>query len=351
MARVHQPFARGASLALLAALSFGATTPIIERAGRGVGPLSTACLLYAGALLSALLLARILPSPGAPMRRALVGRFVLIAACGAAIAPALLAWGLQRTGAAVGSLLLNVEALVTVLLARALFREPIGGRVGLALLLMLLGGTALVADAWSAGSWTALGALAVVGATTAWSIDNTLTRSVATLDPMVVVAWKAGLGVLLTGTTAIALGEPRPSLRAIAVLVAAGATGYGLSLRLYILAQRRIGAARTGSIFAVAPFVGAAIAWGLGDKHAGLYTLVAASLFAVAVALHLTEQHHHRHTHEAVEHDHPHRHDDGHHDHRHDVPVDGEHSHPHRHERVEHDHEHAPDLHHDHGHP
>jgi hypothetical protein len=129
-----------------------------------------------------------------------------------------------------------------------------------------------------------------------------------------------------------------------------GFTGYGYSLRLYLRAQRTIGAGRTGAIFSIAPFVGAAAAWALGDRPSGPNTLVAALLFATAIYLHLTEQHGHVHTHDAVEHQHAHRHDDGHHDHEHDPPADGEHSHLHRHAPTTHSHEHGLDLHHRHAH-
>jgi len=346
----RSPIAAGAGLAILAALSFGVTTPIVERAGRGLGAFSTAALLYAGACLSAFALGRLSPSSGAPLRRAHVGRLLAIAVVGAGVAPTLLAWGLQRAGATTGSLLLNLEAVFTVVLAWALYREPIGRRVLVALGLMALGGIALTLDAASSAGWSALGALAIAGATAAWALDNTLMRGLAEQDPVSIVASKGGLGVILTGTAAFAFGEPLPAARAALVLLACGATGYGLSLRLYLLAQRRIGAARTGSIFAVAPFVGAALAWGLGDKTLGAWTLVSAALFATGVILHVTERHQHAHAHPEAEHDHPHRHDDGHHDHAHDPPFLGEHSHPHRHEHVEHDHDHAPDVHHEHVH-
>jgi hypothetical protein len=141
-----------------------------------------------------------------------------------------------------------------------------------------------------------------------------------------------------------------PAIGRALVLLACGATGYGLSLRLYLLAQRRIGAARTASIFALAPFVGAALAWVLGARSAGALTAVSAGLFGIGVFLHLTERHGHSHLHEPVNHEHAHRHDDGHHGHHHDPPVVGEHTHAHRHEPIEHDHEHAPDIHHGHGH-
>jgi len=145
-------------------------------------------------------------------------------------------------------------------------------------------------------------------------------------------------------------GEPAPPARAVLVLLACGATGYGLSLRLYLLAQRAIGAGRTGSVFALAPFLGAAVAIAAGDRIATGWTIGAAALLAAGVYLHLTERHGHAHVHESIEHDHVHRHDDGHHDHAHDPPFAGEHAHPHQHARLAHTHEHAPDLHHAHPH-
>jgi drug/metabolite transporter (DMT)-like permease len=350
-----RPFRNSAAFAVLAALTFGITTPLVELAGRGVGPFSTSTLLYGGACLSGWLLGRAGRRTSAPrLGRAQLPRLALIAFFGAAVAPTLLAWGLQHAGATVGSLLLNLEAVFTVLLARAFYREPIGARLALALSLMVLAGALLTLDAARAVAWSALGALAVGGATVAWALDNTLTRPLAQQDPLSVVTAKAALGAALTCLLAIAFHEPVPRAGRALALLACGATGYGLSLRLYLLAQRRIGAARTGSIFALAPFVGAAVAWLLGARSAGLFTAVSAGLFGVGVFLQLTERHRHRHLHEPIEHEHPHRHDDGHHDHLHDPslppPVGGEHTHRHRHGHLEHEHEHAPDLHHSHRH-
>jgi drug/metabolite transporter (DMT)-like permease len=344
------PIASGAGLAVLAALAFGAAMPVVERAGRGLGPLSTAALLYAGACLSALVLGRFGRSSGAPLRRAHAVRLVAIALVGAGVAPTLLAWGLQRAGATTGSLLLNLEAVFTVLLAWAVRREPIGRRVAAALALMALGGAALTLDAGTAVTFSALGSLAVVGATAAWALDNTLTRGLSEQDPVAVVAGKGALGAAVTGAAALLFHEPAPSAAAAGLLLGCGATGFGLSLRLYLLAQRRIGVARTGSIFAVAPFIAAALAWFAGDRALSGWTLASALLFAAGVALHVTERHRHAHLHPEAEHEHPHRHDDGHHHHRHDFAVEGEHSHHHGHEPLEHSHAHGPDVHHEHSH-
>ena len=346
----RSPLIAGASLAMLAALSFGAVAPIVAGAGRGVGPLTTAALLYAGAALSAVVLGRAGASSGAPLLRSQWWRLLAIALVGAGMAPTLLAWGLQRTGATAGSLLLNLEAVFTVVLAWLVYREQVGRRVGAALTLMALGGVALTVNGVWNTHWSLPGALAVTAATLAWGLDNTLSRGLAQQSPVLIVGLKGGLGASCTALLAWAIGEHLPAMRPGLVLLACGATGYGLSLRLYLLAQRRIGAARTGSIFAVAPFVGATLGWLSGDRPQGSATFAAAVLFLLGLALHLSERHHHRHVHPATEHEHPHRHDDGHHDHQHVPPVHGEHSHPHRHEQLEHDHEHAPDVHHDHRH-
>jgi drug/metabolite transporter (DMT)-like permease len=346
----RSPLATGVVLAALAAIAFGVATPIVAWAGSDAGPLMTAALLYAGAAVTAFVLQMITRRDDAPIRRADAPRLIAIAIVGGAVAPTFLAWGLQRAGATAGALLLNLEAVLTVLLARAFFGEPIGRRVAIAVACMAAGGAALTLDSSAGTQVGLLGLLAVVGATAAWATDNTLTRPLAERNPFQVILVKGGLGATLTAIVAVLRGEHLSSTAHALALIACGATGYGASLYLYLLAQRRIGAGRTGSVFALAPFIGAAIAWGLGDRHAGSFAIVAAALFAFGVYLHITEKHGHRHVHEPAEHEHRHRHDDGHHTHTHDPPFVGEHSHPHRHDRVEHTHEHAPDIHHGHSH-
>ncbi len=348
---MKNPIVSGTALAALAALAFGATTPFIQRFGTGVGPFATASLLYLGASIGTVGRSwRRNDRREAAVRPQHLPRLFAIAFFGAALAPTLFAWGLQRLPATYGSLLLNVEAIFTVGLAALIFGEHIGKRVALAALLMFAGGAVTVGGAASTGSFGLFGALAVVLAVLSWALDNVLTRPFADLDPAAVVRVKAFFGLLLTGSLAVLLGEQRPSFGQLAGLLACGAFGYGMSLRLYLLAQRRIGAGRTGSVFALAPFVGAIVAILLGDKSFGIVTLVAAVLFVTAVALHLTEKHRHEHSHHELIHDHAHSHDDDHHDHHHDVAPSGPHAHPHRHDAVVHEHPHGPDLHHGHKH-
>ncbi len=343
-------FARGVLFAVVAAVAFGATTPFIARGQGAASPIATACLLYLGAALAALLSRLGRKADDARLRPSHLPRLALVAACGAVVAPVALAWGLPRTGATAGSLLLCLEAVFTALLAWLVHREPIGRRVAVALSLMTTAGALLAAGSLGDHPIDRLGVAAIALATLAWASDNVLTRPLADVDPLSVVAVKGGLGALATGAVALAGRLAWPTAGGALLLVACGATGYGLSLRLYLLAQRRIGTGRTGSLFALAPFFGAALAFALGDRSGGLAVAGAAALFAAGVYLHATERHEHLHSHEPVSHDHMHRHDDGHHDHVHDPPFTGAHSHPHEHPAITHSHEHAPDLHHGHRH-
>lgn len=348
------PIAEGTLLAVAAAVLFGIATPVIRWAGTDAGPFPTAMLLYAGAALATLPFSSRSAVREAPVRGQHVGRLVAIAMIGGALAPASFAWGLQRIGGMNASLLLNFEAIFTALLAWRLYGEPLGRRVLVAIALMSVAGTLLVLINGSMSSvgthGIAWGSAAVILATLGWALDNTLTRPLADLDPFQVVRSKGGLGALIALVMWAALGQHFPNWTHAIALLACGALGYGVSLRLYLLAQRRVGAARTGSLFALAPFVGAAVAWAAGDRPHGPSTLAAGALFGFAVYLHATEAHEHRHTHARLAHEHAHRHDDGHHDHQHDPEVRGEHSHFHVHEARTHEHAHGPDIHHAHPH-
>ena len=293
------------------------------------------------------------------LRRADLARLVLIAVFGAVLGPVALVWGLHRTSGTSASLLLTLEAVFTVILARLLYREEMSRRIVAAVALLTAGGALLVLDRIEAAGSTSsgepmvaamLGLAAVAVATLSWAIDNILSRPLAERDPGRVVAVKSLLGVLCSTTLAAIALEPAPPLGAAALLMLIGASGYGLSLRFYLLAQRSFGAARTGSVFAFAPFIGATLAFAMGERSVGPLFLSAAVLMLAGVVLHLTERHSHHHVHETTEHDHAHVHDDGHHMHVHDPIVAGPHTHWHRHEATTHTHSHVPDAHHAHRH-
>lgn len=343
------PVIQGAALALLAATLFGLSTPLVQHWGAALGPFTTAALLYAGAALVAMATQK-QPAQEARLQRSDLGRLLAMALLGAAVGPVALAWGLQRTGGASASLLLTLEAVFTAGLAWKLYGETLDRRVVAAMGLLLVGGGVLVLDQRHQGEAALLGLASVALATLAWGLDNTLSRGVADRDPGQVVAVKAVLGLTATAALAWGVSEPVPGWGDVLRLLLVGASGYGLSLRFYLLAQRTFGAARTGSVFAFAPFVGTLGAFAMGERTITCLLLLGGALMLVGVALHLAESHRHEHTHEALVHEHAHRHDDGHHDHTHDPMPQGAHSHRHVHIPVTHTHAHVPDLHHAHPH-
>ena len=342
------PALRGGLLALTAAALFGISTPLVQRFGAGMGSFATAALLYAGAALIGAVLRRSIEQEARVQRRD-VTKLAVMALFGAGIGPVALAWGLQHTSGTSASLMLTLEAVFTAGLAWLWYRETLDRRVILAMALLTLGGAALVIDRADAGSSQVLGLVAVVVATAAWGVDNTVSRALAERDPGQVVMIKGALGATATALLAVAFGEPVPRLWPALALLIVGASGYGLSLRFYLLAQRAFGAARTGSVFAFAPFVGATVAFMLGERSGSAWMLLGAALMAAGIVLHLAERHSHEHQHDAIEHEHAHSHDDPHHAQAHPVPT-GRHSHVHRHEPVRHAHAHVPDEHHAHRH-
>jgi len=350
---------RSATPALVAALLFGASTPLAKLLVGDVTPLLLAGLLYLGSglgLCLLLVLRRLRREKGDHASEALrIPRAELPWLLGAilfggVLGPALLMLGLTRTSGASASLLLNLEGVLTALIAWWVFKENTDRQIVLGMVVIVLGGLLL---SWEPGGAAfSSGALLIFGACLCWAVDNNLTRKVSTNDAMLV----AGLKGLLAGVsnTAIALvgGAALPSVTTLGASLVVGFFGYGLSLTLFVLALRTLGTARTGAYFSVAPLFGVLISLALWPEVPGPLFWLAAALMAVGVWLHVRERHEHEHTHEPLEHSHRHRHDEHHqHEHAFAWSATEPHTHPHRHEVLTHKHPHYPDIHHRHPHP
>lgn len=351
MARAN--FSPAIAAALIAALLFGASTPLAKQLLRDLPPVLLAGLLYLGSGIGLGLL-RLARDRGW-RTPSLSGRewvwLLLAIGFGGVLGPLALMLGLAHTQAATASLLLNLETVLTALLAWIVFRENANRRMVLGMLL-IVGGAALLAwpgSMQSAGlGW---GALLITGACLCWALDNNFTCKVSASDALFLAGLKGNVaGVVNTGI-ALSLGARAPAAFVIGEAMVVGLFGYGISLVLFVLALRGLGSARTGAYFSTAPFLGAAIAILAFGDHASMMFWLAAVLMGAGVWLHLTERHEHLHTHEAMTHTHRHVHD-AHHQHAHDFDWDGHepHTHPHTHEPLTHSHPHYPDIHHQHKH-
>lgn len=346
-----RPARLGMVLGLVAALLFGAATPLSKELVADIAPQMLAGLLYLGAFLAvgAAVLARPKTREARLQRHDAVPLLGLILT-GGVLAPVLLLVGLERIQGTTASLLLNLEGVATLLLGVMIFREHLSRRsaVGAAVVFC---GAALLAVGPGGGHVDAVGVVCVALACLCWGIDNNLTQGLMLRDPFRVVAVKAGAAATVNLALAFAFGGAVPSRDLLLAALVLGCVAYGVSIVLDAYALRFLGAARESIVFATAPPLGALLSVVLLGEHLGVGEIAAGAAMALGVALVATERHAHWHVHEPLEHEHLHAHDE-HHAHGHTAPVaaGASHSHRHRHSPVEHAHEHVSDSHHRHVH-
>jgi drug/metabolite transporter (DMT)-like permease len=349
-------FDAGVGGALLAGLLFGASTPLAKRLIHDIDPWMLAGLLYLGSGigLGAYRALRYAVRTGraseASLQRA--DRWWLAAAilAGGIIAPVLMMYGLRRTAGSSASLLLNLEAVFSTLIAWFVFKENFDRRIALGVLAVTAGAVLLSVGA-SAEWGNAIGPMAIAAACLAWALDNNLTRKVALTDVTFIAMLKGLVAGSVNISIAAAVGASWPSLNAMFDAGAVGLAGYGVSLVLFVLALRHLGTARTGAYFSIAPFAGALIAVVFFHEPLTIQLIAGGVLMGAGLWLHLSERHDHEHIHARVIHDHRHVHDI-HHQHPHDAKNDETepHSHVHAHDPLRHRHPHYPDEHHRHVH-
>ncbi len=128
---------------------------------------------------------------------------------------------------------------------------------------------------------------------------------------------------------AVATGSSIPAWGVMGPAMLVGFFGYGVSLALFVIALRGLGAARTGAYFATAPFVGAAISMAAFGGKGSVGFWIASALMGAGVWLYITELHDHEHLHAPLKHAHSHGHDQ-HHAHKHEFDWDGKEPHTRR---------------------
>ena len=355
MTEAKSPLWPGVPLALGSAVLFGASAPLAKLLLGSVDPWLLAGILYLGAGVGLAVVHWGRPALGLPQVEAALKQpdlpwLAAVIVFGGMLGPLFLMFGLARTLASTGALLLNLEGLATMAIAWMVFRENVDRR-------LMLGAAAILGGAVVL-SWTGQGlrlddgGLLIGLACLCWGIDNNLTRKLSAADPVQTAMIKGLVAGVVNIALALWLGAalPGPGLTLVTALV--GFLGVGVSLVMFMLGLRHLGAARTGAYFSLAPFIGAVLAVLLFHDAVSGQLVLAGLLMAAGLWLHLAERHDHDHSHDALEHDHAHRHD-AHHQHDHlpqNQGSDAPHSHWHRHEPMRHKHPHYPDLHHRHRH-
>ena len=243
-----RPELRGGLYGLLAAALFGASAPLSKLFLAETGPLALAGLLYLGAGLGLSIYRVVAPKAAGTEREARLQRtdalpLLGIILTGGVLGPVLLLTGLARVSGLAGSLLLNLEAPFTILIALVLFGEHLGRRAAVGAAFIVVGGLLL---SYRPGAIHAdlIGVLCIAAACLSWSLDNNLTQRLTLRSPVVVVWIKTlGAGACTLGL-ALALGHELPPPAGVAGALALGAASYGASILLDMYALRILGAAR-----------------------------------------------------------------------------------------------------------
>ena len=287
-------------MALASAVFFGATAPLSKLLLGQIDPQMLAGLLYLGAGLglAAVHLGRHvfgIPAPEAPLRRADMPWLATIILFGGMLGPLLLMLGLNRTDAASGSLLLNLEGLATMGIAWVVFRENVDRRLLLGAFAIMLGACIV---SWSGRSLSLdAGAIFIAADCLAWGVDNNLTRKLSSSDPVLIAMTKGLAAGGFNIAIALLRGADFPAAGATSAAAIVGFFGVGVSLVLFALALRHLGSARTGAYFSLAPFIGALVAIGMLHEPLTMQLMLSGILMGVGLWLHLDERHIHKHQH------------------------------------------------------
>ena len=275
--------ARAVGFAILAAALYALNAPLSKVLLGQVPARMMAALLYLGAGAGMLLLRLMHKSMGkssaeAPLTRKELPYTVAMVVLDVA-APIFLMLGLTGTSAASASLLNNFEIVATSMIALAIFRERISGRLWLAIGLVTLSSIVLSLEGGGSLQFS-LGSLLVLLACCCWGLENNCTRALSEKDPLEIVVVKgfgSGLGAMIV---ALACGEHLPALLPALGALALGFVAYGLSIFFYIYAQRTLGAAKTSTWYAISPFIGVGLSLVIFRQLPGLMFWVALAIMA-----------------------------------------------------------------------
>ena len=216
-------------------------------------------------------------------------------------APIFLMIGINIGSASNASLLGNFEIVATALIAILIFKEVVTSRLWIAIGFITF--SSIVLSFEGSGSFKfSLGSLFVILATCCWGLENNCTRMISDKSTYEIVILKGIFSGTGSFIIAIILGENIPGIKYIFISMLLGFVAYGLSIFLYIRAQRDLCAAKTSAYYAIAPFIGTFLSFVVdGDRLSevyfiGLIFMVIGSVIVVYDTMLKNHIHYHIHT-------------------------------------------------------
>lgn len=312
--------------AVLAAVFYAINMPFSKLLLTNIGPTFLAAFLYFGAGIGIGIIYLLGKSKHSNREAKLTRKelpFTIVMTALDIAAPIFLMIGLTRATSANASLLNNFEIVATSIVALFVFKEVISSRLWLAIVLITLSSMLLSFEGMSSLHFT-YGSIFILVAAVCWGFENNCTRKISSKSTFQIVMIKgifSGLGSLLV---ALIKGESLPHVLYVAYAILLGFVAYGLSIFLYVRAQKELGASKTSAYYTIAPFVGALLSFVILKESMNEYYLLALLIMVAGSVLVVIDtlmmNHSHLHTHTFV-----HTHDGS--THRHII----EHSHTHKH--------------------
>ena len=167
--------------------------------------------------------------------------------------------GIQMVPGGEASILQNVITISTVLLAALLLREKISGRLGIGVILIIMGSIALSVTNITALSFSP-GALIIIGSCFITGLLIVTMRLLADRNPVETMILRGFVVGTIALIAALCMGEAFPDLPNAIGLMTAGFVSCGLSPMFLMYGQRYLGAAESGAIYGIYPLIAVLLA-------------------------------------------------------------------------------------------
>ena len=213
-----------------------------------------------------------------------IGQFAIVGALNSSIPFSLFAWGAERAPAGVGAIANSLTVLFTALVALLVYRERVGLRRALAMLVGFIGVVVLMSGKVE-GSNVFAAALAGTAASFCYGFAANFTkRWFADVPPLAAVAGTLGCAALLVAPFAwLAWPAQSPATPAWGSAIALGVLCTGIAYAFFFRLIQRVGAARATTCTYLVPLFGVGWGWLLLAETPTMTMLVAGALILGSV--------------------------------------------------------------------
>ncbi len=197
------------------------------------------------------------------------------------IAPILLMGAIAISDASSVSLINNFEIVATSLIALIFFKEKISYKLWIGIVLITIASVILSLDNFTSFN---IGSLLALLACLSWGLENNCTRKISDKNPYQIVILKgvfSGLGAIAVG---FIMQEKIGNYLYILYALLLGFVSYGLSVFMYVKAQKYLGAAKTSAFYSLAPFIGVTLSIAILQIIPHYTFFIALGIMIIAIA-------------------------------------------------------------------